>query len=331
MVGKLLATRQGSVRMVKVDAHKDYGEAVVPGAMEFKDFMGNAMADCLAGAGASMAAVPHVIEEQQRIQDARTYRVLKRLLAVNMFFVKKCPARSGAQRPKRQKEARTAFQRMMEDSGHDLGGLEGCRTIGQLPTTVACITCSQMTSRKTIKAWLKHAKCTGQALASATHGMDVARPPKDAAVRIGRVDLHRTHLLHHRLGLWWCGACGYYTTAAGQGARSSAKLLRLPCRARGGRPATGAGKGYLERIAMGKMPKSGLAWPLPAHATSLASDPFAAFSKFRVATKSTVSLTELEDWNLPDPVHECDHSDPEEEQDPFDLGALDFDDPGVLS
>ena len=65
------------------------------------------------------------------------------------------------------------------------------------------------------------------------------------------------------------------------------------------------------------MLKKGLPWPLPIHSMAILHDPFEAFSKCRVTSKTTFSLDEREEWDMPEPIEEEDM----EEEDPFDLWA----------
>ena len=322
-VGQLINTRPrgvAGVEVVKVDAHIK-AEVVIAGGVDMDDYHGNVMADALAGHGASISAVPQAVVQAQAGLDTRSWKILHRLVAVNMQMAKSCPKRSGEHKPKRQKQAKTHLQRLFDDSGHDFNGLQCPRRIRHLPTRLACGCCGQGSSKKTIKAWLKQSPCKGPMIPSTTIGCDAVRPQPDSIIRVGRADLHRSHLLRHRLGLWWCSSCGYYTTVGNAGKKSSAKNLKKEC----SREASGAGKDYLDRIALGKMPKKGLEWPQPMHTTQWAYDPFDATPRFRLHQKSTLSLGQLEAQDLPDPVDDLDlegpvQEEPFEEEDPFALG-----------
>ena len=326
-IGNLIRAREHPVTVTKVDAHLEM-DVIVAGQVTMQDFHGNTMADALASLGAGFSAVPFAVAQQFLDYDKRTWAVLQRLVAVNMYFATTCPRRSGAHRPKRQKEAKTYIQRAIEGSGHDFNGLRIPRRIRMLPTRLTCQCCAQSASRKTIKAWLKRGNCDGPMLQSTTHGADIARPPPQTVVRVGRADLHISHLLRHRRGLWWCSACGFYTTAGGGSGRSSAKNLKKLCNGRAIRGT--AGHDYLTRIHQGRMPKKGLAWPSPVHVTQWAFDPFEAVPRCRLNAKTTLSLGQLEAFDLPDPQDEeedCLEQEESEEQDPFFLGPIDFDQP----
>jgi len=324
-IGQELNNRQQEVEVIKVDAHLSQ-DMVVQGLVDIEDFHGNLMADALAAIGAGIHEVPAAIVTEQRALDKRTWRVLQRLVAVNLHFLSNVPARAGALRPRREKLARSALQRAFADADHDFGSLQCPKRIAHLPTRVTCSCCGQGASKKGMLQWLRQKKCSGPMVPSTTHGAEVSRPVRGSTVRVGRSDLHMSHGLRHRLGLWWCGTCGFYTTAGNASQKSSAKNLKKVCK---GPALKGtAGRDYLDRIGLGKMPKRGLPWPNPAHCTQWANDPFAAAPRCRLNSKATLTLAELEASDLPDPVNELDSLEPVqgfEEEDPFDLGPAGFD------
>jgi len=302
-IGCLVTSRGQPVSVIKVDAHLTL-EQCIQASSDMIDYFGNAMADALAGMGAEISCVSDAIAEGVAATDATTWLILKRLLAVHMHFMQTVPKRNGSLRPKRIKGALTSFQRLGLTSGHKFPGGNLPRAISQLQARTTCTVCQQTSSRKTIKSWLKGPKCTGNHISTTTHGQDISRPHPDATIRVGRVDLHPSHKLLFRRGLWWCSS-GYYTTT-GEG-KSSAKNLRKPCLKR----REGAGLDYIRRIESGLMPKKGLAWPSPAHCChSFLDNPMMARPRTRLASKVTLTLRELEAQNFPEP-------DPEEEdQDP---------------
>ena len=134
--------------------------------------------------------------------------------------------------------------------------------------------------------------------------------------------------MQHRNGLWWCGACGSYTTLGSASHKSSAKYLKKEC----ARRPKGAGKDYLANIAKGYMPKRKLAWPQPEHCTLDLQDPFLAVPRTRLCMgKATLNLGQLEAQGLPGPFQDVFGDQPElvqeleEDPDPFNSGILGFD------
>jgi len=329
-IGILVKGRGHEVRVLKVDAHLDHSK-VIDGAVDIQDYHGNSLADALAAVGASISAMPWHLTESQKAADSRSHLILRRLLAAHFHFVKEVPRRAGIHRPKRVKGARSAFQMLMKNSGHSFPLARVPRALRSMPHRVSCSTCNQGSSRKTLKAWLKR-PCQGAAIPSVSHGADICRAPSHVQVRVGRADLDRSHMLLHRCGLWWCSTCGAYTTVGG--ARSSAKLLRQPCKGRAVRGT--AGHDYLTRIGLGKMPKSGQRWPQPGHVGNFMADPFNAIPLTALrGTKTTLRLQDIPPAeDLPPCVQEDDEGhqseedlDFEDEPDPFDLGHQGFDEP----
>ena len=132
-IGTLVKGREHLVKVVKVDAHLE-PQQVIEGDMSITDFHGNALADAMAALGASLSQVPDAVAECQAATDARSWMVLKRLVAVNMHVVKTAGKRTGALRPKREKGARSMIQRLMDQAGHDFGGLRYPRRVSKLST-----------------------------------------------------------------------------------------------------------------------------------------------------------------------------------------------------
>ena len=293
-IGILINNRDQDIQVIKVEAHIKDGR-VLEGDICFYDFFGNHMADAMAARGAKMHAVPSAIAQEQMSMDARATLVLKRLVAINMHFVKAAPRRSGQTRPDRLPGMNTLFQRLAIASGHAFP-IPVPKSARKCPVRLKCQTCLQGSSRKVLKAWLKAGHCPGEGVKAGGHGAEVHKALPLTAIRVGRVDLHRSHLLQHRLGLWWCAKCGYYTTCGAS--KSSAKLLRKECRG----VAADAGKDYLKRIHDGLMPKHGQTWPEPSH-TSLSHLPsLQARPLVRLRAKTTLSLQPLQAIGLPDPA-----------------------------
>jgi len=325
-IGLLMNNRTEDVQVLKVEAHVE-DHRVIDGDVDYYDFFGNHMADALASRGAKLHAVSSAIVQEQASMDARAWQVLKRLVAVNMHFVKTAPRRSGMSKPDRLPGMPTMFQRLAQASGHTFD-IPVPRSAKKCPLRLKCKECLQGASRFVLKQWLKDRKCTGKGVQGGGHGHEVHKAQPNVAIRVGRVDLHRSHLLQHRLGLWWCAKCGYYTTYGSR--KSSAKLLRKECR----EVAEGAGKDYLKRIQDGLMPKLGQSWPEPRHTMSSPSLPFQAVSLVRLRSKTTVTLQPLQAVGLPDPAEDpgapmADNDQPESPRE-FSPPQLHPEDPGLV-
>ena len=99
--------------------------------------------------------------------------------------------------------------------------------------------------------------------------------------RVGRADLHRSHVLMYHGAIWWCAVCGSWTST--QGERTSPKALKGQCR----RAPTRAGRDALRRLARGRPPKAALHW-----AENLAPSGLPA-PRVRLNCKTALRLEEL--------------------------------------
>ena len=80
-----------------------------------------------------------------------------------------------------------------------------------------------------------------------SHTTSVAQP-----IIVGCGELHTSHSITKKRGIFWCWRCGKYATSA-------PRQLTLPCP---GRPNAG-GIDCLRRVRAGKTPRAGLDWPEP--------------------------------------------------------------------
>ena len=138
-----------------------------------------------------------------------------------------------------------ALVRAIVASQHSLIG-------GKRDTRFLCIRCRCSVPRKALKAWLKKGHCQPK-VARATTNLDLGQPAEGARVIVGHTQLHASHRLALWRNFWFCTRCGFYTTAAATGQKSSTKLLARPCA-----PPTRAGKGYLSRFARNLPPRNGI-------------------------------------------------------------------------
>ena len=98
---------------------------------------------------------------------------------------------------------------------------------------------------------LRHSAGDGRAHAPEEEG---AARRQLVVPRIGKQELHPTHIYAHKRGVVWCWRCGFYASAR-------AERLAKPCMGRA--PRGTAGWDYLARIRKGLTPKRAMsAWPL---------------------------------------------------------------------
>lgn len=254
--GAAASRRHGNVTVVKTQAHLEDAELLEAPWPVVVDYAGNAFADALAAAGAQFQEAD--INDVLTVSFARgrAYNILNRLVEANRIFLD-AVGECGAERPRLAVMPKpTLFERLCRDSEHDLGGSWKSMRVG--PATYRCSRCAGGGSKKTIKAFLK-VKCAGhlKMLDWSGHGAEFRGQKADIApVRVGRSDLHSSHVLAFMRGFWWCTSCGSYTTCSSD-AKASPKVLRRPCK----KFAARAGIGYLRRFARGMTPRAGMSWP----------------------------------------------------------------------
>ena len=278
---------------------------------------GNQLADALAGRAAEGARIS--LADEKRIDEATGmgFLVALRLLAINDLVVKAVDGRG--QLPRASEAGPTQLQRLLAASGHDLGAV--ARLVKGMPASLRCTRCTQGTSKTTLKAWLKRAPCPGP-LRALQPGLCAPLPGPPPALRVGRADLHRSHVLLHRSGLWWCVACGAYTTVGSRSGKSSPKMLRKECT----KHTTKATAYYLRRIAKGHFPKKNQDWPHEAEEVLLT-------TRYRASTKTRVHLDQLSpeaNGQLALGMVGLDHLD-DEEASCFEEDADDLDDRALLA
>ena len=249
-INQLAKERRGSITLRRVNSHLDWCQAKHMG-MSMHDWIGNKTADALADRGAAMGALPTPVLDHLD-------RMLKKMgdLHRRMVFVHTAAlAKLG---PDEQHTNRVplpfAARRHLEASGHRVHWHTGGRF-------AACSRCGQCTTAGKFRAWIRTAPC----VPLVEHG-DFARPPREhTPIIIGNASVHQSHPVAYFRGVWFCTACGAYTTAIGSDSgRTLVRRLGRVCQ--GTRNRSSAAR--LRRIFRGLPPRSGTTWPRKASTNS---------------------------------------------------------------
>jgi hypothetical protein len=271
-----LGTRKGSIKVVKVKAHR--GEQAAKEGQDLRPFILNEWADQLAGEAALRHEIFPIGIEYLRQLDDTTWKVQRRIARVTKYIAEnpECmpdkEERQAAARV-RKKDKRDILRKAFRDTKHVVTRKAG----GKLHCTV----CRGSSTRSRATKWLG-GLCQGAA-------------PKG---------VHFSHKIVQHQGLSFCSLCGRWS------ARRIAKL-GTAC---GGKP-VGSGIGALLALGKGKLPQGLKAWPktsaIPA-AQPAAESP-AACSEFpsrraallaRIRAKQVrAEGIELDGENVQGPVH----------------------------
>ena len=224
----------------KIPSHQDVG-GVAMGAIPPFAFVGNAVADKLAGIGASLHACTQEDQDTIAATDARIWSVQRRLLAIAL-------ASNPVDVSKRKHvRRRIDWDMVLEQTGHRVFNC----ALGK-----RCFYCDQKVSVNSYKAWLKTGECMGRSQPVVGHGscgVDRPRPLSvPTTVTVGGKPLHKSHRLVSYRGCFWCWHCGCYCT-------HRPLALADECK-----PPTATGLRQIARLKKGKSPRADVQWPLPA-------------------------------------------------------------------
>jgi hypothetical protein len=242
-IGKAIACRKGRITVGRVDAHADVKGYISQG-IPIDDWIGNELADWLAGEGAKTNAVSLEVETNWFFLLGRAVKILQRAIAVHRLFL----AEPG------QLIARGVWERSIHpvhraisESGHSL--TKDGRGAYQ------CTRCGFRAGHRQLKTWLLGDKCVGLRV----QGSEWRAPNSaNAAVLIGNRQTHKTQSLAWLRGVWFCTSCGGYAKAV-QDQKSTCLKLSKPCTKNANR----GGFEVLDRISSGLPPRTGMQWPLP--------------------------------------------------------------------
>ena len=268
------------------EKRKDFFTA---GDIDIYDFVGNHAADAFADRGAS------VPEESMRNAElgvsflrSRATSIPKRMVEVQRIVSLRLGEAKAGHHRVRPAKREPQLQLLLENTDHQLDLKDGLYDIASLPAVISCTRCSQRSSRAGAARWLKAGFC--QALSSsfsftASGQAQVVRrqqqkQQQEQQPRGRRGDLHSSHILMFRGGIWWCGVCGGYSANSGE--RITTRILRARCR----RQPTTAGHYALRRLSRGQTPRPYLQWT-----HQLAENPdFIIIPKVRLRHKTTLGL-----------------------------------------
>ena len=240
-----LEQRRGGVRLLRVDAHANLQDYIAMG-MDVNDWVGNELADYLAGEAAASNAASEEMTSNWLTLGARANNILRRAVAVHRLFMEAEQAAGGrelGQWIRREHPVHAAIKQ----SGHQL--------VRDQRGAFQCLACGQRASQRQLKSWLSNGKCHARRVV----GQDgLCTQPEGESVVIGRCTTHPSHSLAWRRGVWFCTSCGAYAKACIDH-KSTCHLLGSQCH---GAP-SGSGAKVLRRLEAGDTPRHGMAWPLP--------------------------------------------------------------------
>ena len=241
------AAESRDIQVQKVQSHRG-AEDLEEGAIPPFWFMGNEIADGVAGACADHCELPFTVTSTQDWIDSTAYLIRARAAEVLIDVVEADPSRStsrkasrietpkGKAKPKRKPQIET----LIENSEHTVSkSRDG---------SYHCSKCSQTASGFALKPWLADpCRPANEVIKSGTK-------QAQAQVRVRRAVAHPSHSITRSEAppLWFCMACGGF--AATKMRTLSKQCPRIP---------TSSGKQNLERIKKNLFPGSGpaaLAW-----------------------------------------------------------------------
>ena len=242
-IKEALTERRGHVRISRVDAHADV-RAYIEQGLDVADWLGNEMADALAGQAAEENSVSYGTEANWFSLQGRATRILRRAIAVHRLFLAE-PGQHIARGVWVQGEH--PVQKAIKESGHQL--------IKDERGAFQCKLCGQRAGRRQLKDWLAQGPCIALRMQGSEWKSLDAKTGR--SVRIGSRQTHASHCLAWHRGVWFCTACGAYAKAV-EDQKSTCHNLSEECR----KSANKGGLDVLNRIAQGRPPRSGMEWPL---------------------------------------------------------------------
>ena len=228
-IRQTVENRDSSVQLVKVTAHQDESKVADNCSISLMDFAGNHYADRLASAGATLCEVPYAEISVVNFTRARAWKISKRLLATNAFYLQEAGNSISEDRPGRLTNGQTVLERLIERSGHVLGvKIKFARHA--LPR-MRCRQCQATVVRNKLKEWATTTVCRlplkNNVCGTLVRRLDTLA--RQLGVRIGSREIHRSHQIMAYRGLWWCARCGSHASAS-EVKKSGAKYLLRECR-----------------------------------------------------------------------------------------------------
>ena len=260
------------IQVLKTKAHQDVRQVCDTGDYQLMvDLIGNSYADEAAGQGASLDQVEFQTETNVSWYTARAGKVLARAATVYQWALERMPVRKRRGRVE-PGDARTGLERKIVASEHVLNlRAQEHPTLESLPAKVECIRCKQSCAKIAIYKWLGE-PC--KPVEYSRGGTGVARAKKGTKIQVGNSELHGSHSLNSKRGVWWCSRCGHYTTTGAKDSRPKKLKERCPGQA------NGYGKACISRIKRGLPPCAHRGWPEQEVTVSEG-------SRFKVRTKVT--------------------------------------------
>jgi ribonuclease HI len=291
MVAEALDKRGVGVELIKVTAHVEKNDALELDEGAWRDVIGNMYADGFAGQ-ASTRARPDCAQVDRNISavDSRAKRVLERIAAVQKFAFDIIEKQGRTQDFPRLAQPDTLLQRLGERSGHAFDcSKEAFKFVKRLPARIGCHRCGCVVSRVGVKGWLQQGACPGPPEMACLPDQPKICSDRSVA-RIGRRGIHRTHVLTHFRGVWWCAKCGSHSSLGAEECRVRVQNLASTCR--GG--CTAAGSAAIKRLRKGQTPVPGMVWPLgPDELDGGGNVGYEVVPTTRLRTKTTLTLTDF--------------------------------------
>jgi len=248
----------GPVTIRKVKAHKSIEEVLLAGGSPI-DWIGNHLADRLAGWGAALHEIPAVVIDDLKIKDAMTWKIQKRLIACYQGLL--------ACKPTADEEALLALWKQIDEHKEAFRPLLELRKCGHAPTrvgkTLKCKLCLRSCpfQVKRIKSWIQEGCCrpvpksvtSGIAPDSVVPGRANENELAGGIQHLGSI-VHPSHRIGRNKGVVWCWDCKCF-------AAHKVKLLARPCTAPEIRPAPQR-VWQVSRLQQGLEPYAGFVWPV---------------------------------------------------------------------
>ncbi len=203
------------IRITKVKAHSSVDDVKL-GQISLEDFAGNTYADKFANAGAEAVQIPDGKLTAYDNVDALTWKIQSRLAAI----ITAAPT----------KEANRAEVELMKAAKQELKAARAEAT--------------RMSS-----------DAQNAGLEQLSDGPKKGERDPLTALHLGgqrSTEVHPSHKLGHKRGIYWCWACGKYGTSRG-------RSLLKSCHG----AANATGKAVLSRIRRGMTPHASVEWPVP--------------------------------------------------------------------
>ena len=143
--------------LLKVKAHLTEQQAMER-RVPIEQFVGNKLADVLAGRAAARGRLAVPLREHIAALDRKVDRVHRRIVAINSVFLDKCTGGDAFAKPE-GRQRMPELRSLIEASPHAVPGLWS--SIRKAPKSTRCLACGQSASRSTLKAWLKRSQKEG--------------------------------------------------------------------------------------------------------------------------------------------------------------------------